>query len=225
MDFRVPIPNSLLLCYSLLIPVWLRPLRFKYRHSCFLFFLIFAWLFYPEDSIARDCKGLVCRCTTVSSLASFSFQYAGFLSKCPASHLYSQIWWRIFAALWLYFFSRRFLLCPFSLHLHCHVPCSANPLVIQTWHPSCLCVGVLYNKVGNNEKQALTCNHYLAYPRGWTMELHSFWCTSFTVWFGFGVGVGFGVFVCFSVLTDLMAQASCCAWDFCLWLLICEFIW
>lgn len=55
MDFGVPIPNSLLLCYSLLIPVWLRPLCFKYRHSCFLFFPNICLVILPRGFY---CKGL-----------------------------------------------------------------------------------------------------------------------------------------------------------------------
>lgn len=37
MDFMMPIPNRLLLCYSLQIPLWLWPLCFEHKHSCFLF--------------------------------------------------------------------------------------------------------------------------------------------------------------------------------------------
>lgn len=60
-------PNSTLVATSL----------FKTSTVAF-FFLIFAQLLYPEDSIARNCKGLVFGWATESSLLSLSFQHTGF---------------------------------------------------------------------------------------------------------------------------------------------------
>lgn len=118
---------------------------FKFPSGCDLFilntseiaflFLIFACLHYPEDSIARDCKGLVCCWTTVSSLASLSFQHAGFFVS--SSLKFVEVSAMTVLLLWDFSHLSFLLASTLLWALQC------NPLIIQTWHPSYLTQGPL----------------------------------------------------------------------------------